>query len=64
MWGYPAPPLAFLAITLWFLINLLVTRPGASFASLGLMLTGLPAYFLWRRRSQRVELTKRAAALV
>ena len=64
MWGYPATPLAFLAITLWFLINMLVTRPGASFASLGLMLTGVPAYFLWRRRGQRAELAKRAAALV
>ena len=64
MWGYPATPLAFLAITLWFLINMLVTRPGASFASLGLMLTGVPAYFLWRRRGQRTELAKRAAALV
>jgi basic amino acid/polyamine antiporter, APA family len=64
MWGYPATPLAFLAITLWFLINMLVTRPGASFASLGLMLTGVPAYFLWRRRGQRAELVKRAAAFV
>ena len=64
MWGYPATPLAFLAITLWFLINMLVTRPGASFASLGLMLTGVPAYFLWRRRGQRAELAKRATALV
>ena len=64
MWGYPATPLAFLAITLWFLINMLVTRPGASFTSLGLMLTGVPAYFLWRRRGQRAELAKRAAALV
>jgi APA family basic amino acid/polyamine antiporter len=64
MWGYPATPLAFLAITLWFLINMLVTRPGASFASLGLMLTGVPAYFLWRRQGQRAELAKRAGALV
>lgn len=34
MWGYPATPIAFLAITLWFLINMLMTRPGASYASL------------------------------
>jgi APA family basic amino acid/polyamine antiporter len=56
MWGYPLTPLAFLAITLWFLINMLMTRPGASFASLGLMLTGVPAYFLWHRRRQRAKM--------
>ena len=53
MWGYPVTPLVFLAITLWFLINMLVTRPGASFAGLGLMLTGVPAYLIWRRYGQR-----------
>jgi len=58
MWGYPVTPLAFLAITLWFLINMLITRPGASFASLSLMLTGVPAYFLWHRRRQHAELPK------
>jgi APA family basic amino acid/polyamine antiporter len=58
MWGYPLTPLAFLAITLWFLINMLITRPGASFASLSLMLTGVPAYFLWHRRRRVAELPK------
>ncbi|HEX3745272.1 MAG TPA: amino acid permease [Bryobacteraceae bacterium] len=49
MWGYPVTPLLFLAITLWFLGNMLVTRPGPAFAGLGLILTGIPAYFIWRR---------------
>lgn len=49
MWGYPATPLVFLAITLWFLGNMLVTRPGPAFAGLGLTLTGIPAYLIWRR---------------
>ena len=49
MWGYPVTPLVFLAITLWFLGNMLVTKPGPSFAGLGLILTGIPAYFIWRR---------------
>ena len=48
MWGYPVTPLIFLGITLWFLLNMLVTRPAASSAGLGLILTGIPAYFLWR----------------
>jgi APA family basic amino acid/polyamine antiporter len=49
MWGYPVTPFVFLAITVWFLGNMLVTRPGASLAGLGLMLTGVPAYFIRRR---------------
>jgi APA family basic amino acid/polyamine antiporter len=49
MWGYPVTPGIFLAITVWFLGNMLVTRPGPAWAGLGLMLTGVPAYFLWQR---------------
>ena len=52
MWGYPVTPLVFLAITLWFLGNMLVTKPGPSFASVGLILTGIPAYFIWRRTAR------------
>jgi basic amino acid/polyamine antiporter, APA family len=63
MWGYPVTPLVFLAITLWFLLNMLVTRPGASFAGLGLMLTGVPAYWIWRR-GQRAVVRKQAAVEV
>jgi basic amino acid/polyamine antiporter, APA family len=53
MWGYPVTPLVFLAITIWFLGNMLVTRPVPAFAGLGLMLTGIPAYIVWRRYGQR-----------
>ena len=49
MWGYPATPLVFVAITLWFLGNMLMTRPRPAFASLGLILTGVPAYLVWKR---------------
>ena len=49
MWGYPVTPLVFLAITLWFLGNMLVTRPGPALAGLGLILTGIPAYLIWKR---------------
>jgi APA family basic amino acid/polyamine antiporter len=52
MWGYPVTPLVFLAITIWFLGNMLVTRPGPAFAGLGLILTGIPAYFIWRRHGR------------
>ena len=53
MWGYPVTPIIFLAITAWFLGNTLITRPGPAWAGIGLMLTGVPAYFLWRRFGKR-----------
>ena len=62
MWGYPVTPLIFVAITLWFLVNMLVTRPGSSFASLGLILTGVPAFFGWRRYQRPTALPKQVPA--
>jgi APA family basic amino acid/polyamine antiporter len=55
MWGYPATPLLFVAITAWFLGNMLITRPGPSLASLGLMATGVPVYLVWRRPRAAAE---------
>jgi len=49
MWGYPVTPLLFLAVTVCFLANMLITRPGPALTGLGLILTGIPAYFIWRR---------------
>jgi APA family basic amino acid/polyamine antiporter len=62
MWGYPVTPVLFLLITLWFLVNMLMTRPGASFAGLGLILTGIPAYFAWRRYGQSSGRLRQAPA--
>lgn len=52
MWGYPVTPLLFLAVAVGFLGNMLVTRPGPSFAGLGLIATGVPVYFLWKRATR------------
>jgi len=49
MWGYPLTPLLFLAVTMYFVVNTLVTRPGPSLAGLGLIATGVPVYFIWSR---------------
>jgi APA family basic amino acid/polyamine antiporter len=62
MWGYPITPVVFLLVTLWFLINMLITRPQASFSGLGLILTGVPAYFLWRRYGERAAARESAVA--
>jgi basic amino acid/polyamine antiporter, APA family len=51
MWGYPVTPLLFLVVAVWFLGNMLVTRPGPSLAALGLVAAGIPVYFVWKRTS-------------
>ena len=55
MWGYPVTPILFLAITAWFLINMLITRPIPSLAGLALIATGIPVYFAWARRGSQVQ---------
>jgi APA family basic amino acid/polyamine antiporter len=51
MWGYPYTALLFLGVTLWFLINTLMTRPGPALAGLLLIVAGIPVYFYWKRRA-------------
>jgi APA family basic amino acid/polyamine antiporter len=58
MWGYPVTPVLFLAITAWFLVNMLRTRPIPSLAGLLLIATGIPIYFLWTRRRTVMEVSK------
>jgi hypothetical protein len=53
MWGYPITPLLFLGTAVWFLGNMLITRPGPSFAGLILIATGVPVYFIWHRKERR-----------
>jgi APA family basic amino acid/polyamine antiporter len=53
MWGYPVTPVLFLAITAWFLGNMIVTRPVPSLAGLAFIVAGIPVYFFWARRQHR-----------
>jgi APA family basic amino acid/polyamine antiporter len=56
MWGYPVTPVLFLAITVWFLGNMLMTRPVPSLIGLALTLAGIPVYFVWAgKTSARIE---------
>jgi APA family basic amino acid/polyamine antiporter len=48
MWGYPATPLLFVAISVWFVVDAFVTQPGPSLAACGIVATGVLAYWIWR----------------
>jgi basic amino acid/polyamine antiporter, APA family len=54
MWGYPFTPLAFALVAFGFVLNTLRETPGPALAGLVLILTGIPAYLFWRRRSTEV----------
>jgi APA family basic amino acid/polyamine antiporter len=54
MWGYPFTPLAFALAAFGFVANALRESPGPALAGLGLTLTGIPAYFYWRKRPAEV----------
>jgi len=49
MWGYPVTAILFVAITVCFLANMILTRPVPSLIGLGLIAAGIPVYFLWTR---------------
>lgn len=55
MWGYPVTPLLFTAISFWFVVNTLFTRPETSLPGLILMASGVPMYYIWRKRRKQGE---------
>jgi APA family basic amino acid/polyamine antiporter len=52
VWGYPATPLLFLAVSLFMMANLVLERPAQSLAGVGIMLSGLLVYAVSTRQSQ------------
>lgn len=49
--GYPVTPLIFIGITIWFVINMFISRPLHTGIGLGLLLLGLPVYFFFRKKN-------------
>ena len=47
-WGYPFVPLTFVLIAVFILANTFVERRSDAFWCLGLVGSGIPAYFIWR----------------
>jgi basic amino acid/polyamine antiporter, APA family len=48
--GYPWTPLIFIAIVAAFVLNTIAARPARAALGIGVVLTGIPGYLIWRRR--------------
>jgi APA family basic amino acid/polyamine antiporter len=49
--GYPITPILFVAASAAIVLNTLFTQPGRALVGIAGVLTGVPAYLLWRRRA-------------
>lgn len=51
--GYPVTPALFLIASVGMVLNALITDPKGTGATFGIILVGVPVYYLWRRFGQR-----------
>jgi APA family basic amino acid/polyamine antiporter len=54
-WGYPVVPALFLCVTVWLLVNTVLTAPMRSLIGLILICAGLPLYDYFLRKNRIVE---------
>jgi basic amino acid/polyamine antiporter, APA family len=52
VWGYPVLPVAFALAALLIVSNTLLSKPHESALGIALVLTGIPVFLLWRKRSR------------
>lgn len=50
VWGYPYTPLLFILIAVCFVLNTIFAAPKESGIGAALILTGIPAYYYWKRK--------------
>lgn len=50
--AYPFVPLLYIAILVWYLVNLLITRLELSLVGIGIVAAGLPFYWYWSRKKR------------
>ncbi|MGA3169018.1 MAG: amino acid permease [Terriglobia bacterium] len=55
MWGYPYTLGVFMLVSVWFVANAFATEPRPSLMALGIIATGIPMYFIWRKPAPRQE---------
>jgi basic amino acid/polyamine antiporter, APA family len=51
--GYPVIPAIYILTTITIMIILLIYKPDYTFPGLGIVLLGIPVFYIWRRRSNR-----------
>jgi APA family basic amino acid/polyamine antiporter len=51
MWGYPYTLWAFVSVSVWFMVDALVTQPKTSLITFSIALAGVPFYWIWRGRT-------------
>jgi APA family basic amino acid/polyamine antiporter len=54
-WGYPLVPIISILLAGWLVIDLSWLAPATSGIGIAIVLTGIPVYFAWRRRSLGVS---------
>jgi len=54
-WGYPVVPWVFIIALSGILLNTLIRRPVESLAGVGLMVIGIPVYYIWKNRGESVS---------
>jgi basic amino acid/polyamine antiporter, APA family len=52
MWGYPVTLWIFVAVSLWYMVNALITEPAPSLMALLIVAVGLAAYPIWQKASR------------
>jgi len=50
VWGYPFVPIIFLVVSVWLIITTIYNTPRQSAIGLGLIMLGVPVYYLLERR--------------
>lgn len=55
VWGYPVIPSIFILFCIVLLINTFYTRPREAFMGIGLILTGVPLFFYFKKRKKRED---------
>jgi APA family basic amino acid/polyamine antiporter len=50
-WGYPVTPIIFILFSIWLVANTIIEAPRDAAIGAGIILTGLPVYFYWKKKS-------------